>query len=113
MIPLGGMKFSNCINSISLAIEIFFEEVKRSSNILDARNASFRTIIIPATNALFSVCLVSLSGKMTGQILSGIDTLKAMRYRIMVMAMTYGAEGLSSAVFLYPVYKASFRLVDK
>lgn len=113
MIPLAGMIFSNCINSTSLAAERFFEEVKRSTNILEARNVAFRTAMIPATNSLFAVGLVSLPGMMTGQILSGIDPLIAVRYQIMVMAMIYGAEGISSAVFLSLVYKASLRVVDK
>ena len=95
MIPLAGMIFSNCINSISLAAERFFEERHRKTNSLEARNIAFRTAMIPATNSLFAVGLVSLPGMMTGQILSGIDPLIAVRYQIMVMAMIYGSEGIS------------------
>jgi len=68
--------------------------------VIDARNTAYRIAMIPATNSLFAVGLVSLPGMMTGQILSGIDPLIAVRYQIMVMAMIYGAEGISSAVFL-------------
>jgi len=46
------------------------------------------------------VGLVSLPGMMTGQILSGISPLIAVRYQIMVMCMVFGAAGISSAVFL-------------
>ena len=105
MIPLAGMIFSNCINSISLAAERFYEEINRKSNSLEARNIAFRTAMIPATNSLFAVGLVSLPGMMTGQILSGIDPLIAVRYQIMVMAMIYGSEGISSAVYLYLLSK--------
>ena len=107
MIPLAGMIFSNCINSISLAAERFFEEINRKTNNLEARNIAFRTAMIPATNSLFAVGLVSLPGMMTGQILSGIDPLIAVRYQIMVMAMIYGAEGISSAVYLWQLSRAS------
>ncbi len=111
MIPLAGMIFSNCINSTSLAAERFFEETKRSTNILEARNIAYRTSMIPATNSLFAVGLVSLPGMMTGQILSGVDPLIAVRYQIMVMAMIYGAEGISSAVYLW-LLSRSQQLLD-
>jgi len=99
MIPLAGMIFSNCINSISLAAERYYEEIQRKEIIM-ARNIAFKTAMIPATNSLFAVGLVALPGMMTGQILSGVDPLVAVRYQIMVMAMIYGSEGISSAVYL-------------
>jgi len=37
---------------------------------------------------------------MTGQILSGISPIIAIRYQIMVMCMIFSAVGLSSALFL-------------
>jgi len=37
---------------------------------------------------------------MTGQILSGISPLIAVRYQIMVMCMIFGAAGISAATFL-------------
>lgn len=106
MIPLAGMIFSNGMNSISLAAERFFEEINRETNHLLARNIAFRTSMIPITNSLFAVGLVSLPGMMTGQILSGIDPLIAVRYQIMVMAMLFGAGGISSAFFLYLINRS-------
>ena len=52
-------------------------------------------------HSLFAVGLVSLPGMMTGQILSGISPLIAVRYQIMVMCMIFGSAGLSSACFLF------------
>ncbi|MEK6198183.1 MAG: ABC transporter permease [Desulfobacterales bacterium] len=37
---------------------------------------------------------------MTGQILSGISPLIAVRYQIMVMCMVFASAGISSAFFL-------------
>jgi putative ABC transport system permease protein len=51
-------------------------------------------------NALFGVGLVSLPGMMTGQILSGVSPLIAVRYQIMVMCMLFSASGISAAIFL-------------
>ena len=51
-------------------------------------------------NALLAVGLVSLPGMMTGQILSGVSPLIAVRYQIMVMCMIFGSGGLAAAIFL-------------
>ena len=37
---------------------------------------------------------------MTGQILSGVDPLIAVRYQIMVMLMILGSAGISVAIYL-------------
>ena len=37
---------------------------------------------------------------MTGQILSGVPPLIAVRYQVLVMAMLFGAAGMSAACFL-------------
>lgn len=100
MIPLAGMIFSNAMNAVSLSAERFYDEIKRHQSLSDARNIAFRTAMIPITNSLFAVGLVSLPGMMTGQVLSGVDPLIAVRYQIMVMGMIYGAGGISSALFL-------------
>ena len=57
--------------------------------------------MIPQVNALLAVGLVSLPGMMTGQILSGVDPLIAVRYQIVVMAMILQASGFSVAIFLW------------
>ena len=49
---------------------------------------------------LFAVGLVSLPGMMTGQILSGVSPIIAVKYQIMVMCMFIGAGGISSALYL-------------
>jgi len=100
MVPLAGMIFAGSMNAIALAGERYYEERGRGVENMDARARAFRTAMIPITNALFAVGLVSLPGMMTGQILSGVDPLIAVRYQIMVMTMLYGATGLSAAIFL-------------
>ena len=100
-IPLAGMIFANAMNGVSLSGERWNSEVQRGTDRLEARNIAFRAALIPITNALFAVGLVSLPGMMTGQILSGVDPLIAVRYQIMVMCMVYGATGISTAMFLF------------
>jgi len=99
-IPLAGMIFANAMNSVSLAAERWAAEIERGTGWREARHIAFRACLIPITNSLFAVGLVSLPGMMRGQILSGISPQVAVRYQIMVMCMAYGAAGISAAIFL-------------
>ena len=107
MIPLAGMIYANAMNSVSLAAERLEAEINRNVPYNQARNIALRASLIPITNSLFAVGLVSIPGMMTGQILSGVSPLIAARYQIMVMCMIFGFAGISSAVFLYSV-KSNF-----
>lgn len=100
MVPLAGMIFAGAMNSISLAGERFFAEINRNESFIDARNAAYRSSLIPIMNSLFAVGLVSMPGMMTGQILSGVSPLVAIRYQIVVMGMLLCSAGFSSFLFL-------------
>jgi putative ABC transport system permease protein len=100
IIPLGGMIFANAMNAISISAERFYAETSRGAEYSAARQAAVRTALIPLTNSLFAVGIVSLPGMMTGQILSGVDPLVAATYQIMVMGMIFGSGGISAACFL-------------
>lgn len=100
MIPLAGMIFANSMNSVSLAGERLDAEMKREMPYSDARKVALHASLIPITNSLFAVGLVSLPGMMTGQILSGVSPFIAARYQIMVMCMIFGSAGISAALFL-------------
>ncbi|MDH5391720.1 MAG: ABC transporter permease [Gammaproteobacteria bacterium] len=100
-IPLAGMVFANSMTSVSLAAERFEAEHERNNSYYESRNIAYKAAMIPQTNALLAVGLVSLPGMMTGQILSGTSPLIAARYQIMVMCMIYGSAGLAAAMYLY------------
>ena|GEM_PF-1747374 len=101
VIPLAGMVFASAMNSISICAEGFQSERNRGEKITVAREFAFKAALIPITNALFAVGLVSLPGMMTGQIIAGVDPPIAARYQIMVMCMLFSSAGLSAACFLY------------
>ena len=100
IIPLAGMIFANAMIAISLSVERLYKELNMKQPYETAFNDALFASLIPITNSLFAVGLVSLPGMMTGQILSGISPLIAARYQIMVMAMIFGASGLSVILFL-------------
>ncbi|MEQ9063506.1 MAG: ABC transporter permease [Vicingaceae bacterium] len=100
VIPLAGMIFANAMNGISLAGERLESEMERGGNYNESRRIALKASLIPITNSLLAVGLVSLPGMMTGQILSGVSPFIAARYQIMVMCMIFGSVGISSATFL-------------
>ncbi len=117
MIPIAGMIFANAMNSVSLAAERLSAEIGRNVPYDEARNIALQSSLIPVINSLFAVGLVSLPGMMTGQILSGVSPLIAVRYQIMVMCMILGSAGIAAAYFLVlvkPVFeKERQALVDR
>lgn len=100
VIPLAGMIFSNCMNALSLAAERFLSERASRTPAGPARQAAFEASLIPITNSLFAVGLVSIPGMMTGQVLAGADAQIAAQYQIMVMCMMFGSAGITTALFL-------------
>ena len=100
LIPLAGMLFANSMNAVSISAERFENESQRGYNYLEARATSYKAALIPIVNSLFAVGLVSLPGMMTGQILSGVDPLIAVRYQMMVMLMILGSAGISVSIYL-------------
>jgi putative ABC transport system permease protein len=103
MIPLAGMIFSNSMNSVSLAGERYYSELEHHDDMARARNVAFQAALIPITNSLLAVGLVSLPGMMTGQILAGTSPLIAARYQIIVMCMIFSSAGISAALFLWMI----------
>jgi len=78
VISLAGMVFANGMNTLSVAAERYEQECK--NNNANARKIAFDAAMIPQINTLLAVGLVSLPGMMTGQILSGVEPLLAVRY---------------------------------
>jgi putative ABC transport system permease protein len=100
VVPIAGMIFANSMNTVSLAAERFESEFNRGEDYVEARRIALDASLIPQINSLFAVGLVALPGMMTGQILSGVDPVIAVRYQIMVMWMTFGSGGLAAVLYL-------------
>jgi len=100
LIPLAGMIFANSMNSVSLCAERFQSEVKNGLLYEEARNKAYEASLLPLTNSLLAVGLVSIPGMMTGQIISGESPLLAARYQIVIMMTLLGSAGIASAIYL-------------
>ena len=100
VVPLAGMIFAGAMNAVSLAAERLQAERDKGTPYIEARQIALQASLIPVTNSLFAVGLVSLPGMMTGQILSGVSPIVAAKYQIVVMTMLFGASGISAALYL-------------
>ncbi|WP_024953830.1 ABC transporter permease [Sulfurospirillum arcachonense] len=99
VIPLAGMLYANCMNAVSLVAERFEKELE-TQTYKKSRAIAFKAGLIPQINSFLAVGLVSLPGMMTGQILSGVDPIIAVRYQIMVMLMILGSSGIATVTYL-------------
>ncbi|WP_060825336.1 ABC transporter permease [Sulfurospirillum cavolei] len=99
VIPLAGMIYANAMNALSLAAERYEKEKEHLPH-EKARSIAFKASMIPQINQFLAVGFVSLPGMMTGQILSGVDPLVAVRYQIVVMAMILCSGAMSNIIYL-------------
>ena len=115
VIPLLGMVLGNTLTGISLCLERAVSDLRQRQSEVEGLlsvgatmweasraviSGAIRAGMIPILNSMSVVGIVSLPGMMTGQILSGVDPLIAVRYQIMVMCMVFGSAGISTALFL-------------
>lgn len=99
VIPLAGMIYANAMNAVSLAAERY-EKEREHHPYEKARAIAFKAAMMPQINQFLAVGLVSLPGMMTGQILSGVDPLIAVRYQIVVMGMILSSGAMSNMIYL-------------
>lgn len=100
VIPIAGMVMANTMNAVSLCAERFWSEREQGNSMKTASEHAMTAAMIPQINALLAVGLVSLPGMMTGQILSGVSPLLAVRYQIVIMAMVLATSAMGSAIYL-------------
>ncbi len=123
MIPISGMIIGNALTSTTLTVNRFVSEINHRENeiemylslgapvksaVHDSFMESVRAALLPNINSLMMVGLVQLPGIMTGQILSGIDPLIAVRYQIMIMYMWISTATMVDILVLNLVYRQFF-----
>lgn len=106
VIPLSGMVIMTSMNVLSLYVERLDSELK-NSDYKKARLKAFNASLIPLINGFLAVGLVSLPGMMTGQILSGVSPLIAIRYQMVVMLMGVSSGGGAVIIYDYLMEKKS------
>ncbi|MGJ5676567.1 MAG: ABC transporter permease [Nostochopsis sp.] len=100
LIPLVGLILSNAVNAAAIAGERLVNTIKNShieiethlslgatpqQAIAQYRKDAIRAGLIPTTNQMMIIGLVTIPGFVTGQILSGVSPLDAASYQIVIM----------------------------
>jgi putative ABC transport system permease protein len=123
-IPLLGMILGNTMTGIAIGLNTLTGLVRRERAAIETllalgetRTVAFRPYVrsaarsglIPILNAMSAAGVVSLPGMMTGQILSGVDPMEAIKYQIMIMFLIGGGTGLG---VIAAVHAGAHRLSD-
>lgn len=113
LIPVGSMLIANSMNTNALALDRFRAEVESHVGQIEAAlalgaapeatvrpyvQAAVQASLIPRLDSLSSLGIVWIPGIMAGMVLSGTDPVYAAIYQFVVMAMIFGAAGLTSVL---------------
>ncbi|MEC8305664.1 MAG: iron export ABC transporter permease subunit FetB, partial [Planctomycetota bacterium] len=100
IIPLLGMVLGNVLNGISVGLTTLTDSFATQKESIESQLAlgatsyeaakpmiqrALRSGMTPMINSMMVVGLVSLPGMMTGQLLSGVEPLEAVKYQIVIM----------------------------
>jgi len=122
-IPLAGMIMGNSMNGSALALERYYSEIKQnrlrietllslgataSQAARDAYRKAFRAAMLPPLMAMSSMGIVSIPGMMTGQILSGVSPIIAVKYQLSIMTAILGTVALNALLILHFEHKLLF-----
>jgi len=110
-IPLLGMVLGNTLNGISVGLNTFTESLVTRREQIEALLAlganrweaahgaiqhAVRTGMLPIINSMMVVGIVSLPGMMTGQLISGVPPIQAVKYQIVIMFLIASASALGT-----------------
>jgi putative ABC transport system permease protein len=70
---------------------------------------ALRSALMPITNSMAAVGVVSLPGMMTGQILGGVEPVEAVKYQLLIMFLIAGTTGIG---VVCAIMGGAYRLSD-
>ena len=122
-IPLLGMVLGNILNGITLGLNSFTESLVNRRDYIESMLAigatrweaalgpmrdAVTTGMTPIINAMMIVGLVSLPGMMTGQLVSGMNPMQAVKYQIVIMFLIASATALGTVGVVMLTYLKLF-----
>jgi putative ABC transport system permease protein len=124
-IPLLGMLLGNTMSGVALALDRLTQGAWQQRTIIEGRlllgqrwreaigevrREAMRSGMIPTISGMATAGVVSLPGMMTGQILSGVAPIEAVKYQILVMFLIAAGTGFGTQL---AVSVGSRRLFDE
>jgi putative ABC transport system permease protein len=122
-VPLLGMILGNTLNGITLGLTGVLEGFRSGRDQVEtlltlgatrweaARETiqkALTTAMTPIINSMMVVGIVSLPGMMTGQLLSGVAPIQAVKYQIVIMFLIASATALGSVGVVLLAYRRLF-----
>ena len=122
-IPISSMLIGNCMTGMALAANAlttgFRDQRAQIDNALmlgassrraarDVVNDAFDSALLPTMNNMMTMGLVTLPGMMTGQLLSGVFPLTAIKYQIAIMLGMLGCTSFAVVLFVLLGYRTFF-----
>ena len=122
-IPLTGMILGNSLNGISHGLSRLGDQLVLDRDRIEAALAlgatrweaarssvqsAVQTGMTPVINSMMVVGIVNLPGMMTGQLLSGVSPLQAVRYQIVIMFLIAAATALGTVCVVLLGYRRLF-----
>jgi len=123
-IPILGMILGNTMTGVALGMHTLTNGAVRDRAAIEAQLAlgrtrseamrgtvrdTLRTAMIPIVNSMSATGLVALPGMMTGQILSGVDPIEAVKYQLLISFLIAGGTAMGA---LAAVQAGARRLCD-
>jgi len=123
-IPILGMILGNTMTGVALGLHALTTGAIRERAAIEGQLAlgatrrealratvrgALRIALIPIVNAMSATGLVALPGMMTGQILSGVDPIEAVKYQLLISLLIAGGTGIGA---LAAVSAGAWRLCD-
>jgi putative ABC transport system permease protein len=123
VIPLLGMILGNTLNGITLGLNGVLGGFRSRRDQVETILAlggtrweaarepiqrATRTAMTPIINSMMVVGLVSLPGMMTGQLLSGVAPMQAVKYQIVIMFLIASATGIGVVGVVLLAYRRLF-----
>jgi len=123
LIPLSGMILGNAMSGMAIALERMFNDLDMRTDEIRALVAlgatpwecakssiqsALRAGIIPNINTLATIGIVFIPGMMSGQVLAGIDPMRAAPYQIIVSFMISAADVACAAAVVLWMYRYRF-----
>ncbi|MDY6820303.1 MAG: iron export ABC transporter permease subunit FetB [Deferribacterota bacterium] len=127
-IPITGMALGNSMNACALAIDRFLDSIKNNlkeietilvlggtqyESIKKFYSNSIKSACIPIITNMSGIGLVFLPGLLTGQILSGVNPLIAIKYQIAIMIIIVSSITFTSIFTLFVTFKSIFDTRDR
>ena len=123
IIPLLGMVLGNVLNGISVGLTTLTDSFATQKESIESQLAlgatsyeaakpmiqrALRSGMTPMINSMMVVGLVSLPGMMTGQLLSGVEPLEAVKYQIVIMFLIAAATAMGTGGIVLLGYRRLF-----